>query len=41
MEDSGMRGRNLDEELWRGVRDSNDPADIEHYLERFPPGAVR
>src|SRR5258706_2883916 len=37
-EDSGMRGRNLDEELWRGVRDSTDPADIEHYLERFPQG---
>ena len=37
-EDSGMRGRNLDEELWRGVRDSSDPADIEHYLDRFPQG---
>src|SRR5204862_514635 len=37
-DDSGMRGRNLDEELWRGVRDRADVADIEHYLDRFHQG---
>jgi serine/threonine protein kinase len=35
---AGARSRQ-DEELWRGVRDSTDPADIEHYLEKFPQGA--
>jgi serine/threonine protein kinase len=37
-EDTDIRARQMEEEFWRSVKDSNDADDIAFYVEKFPDG---